>query len=147
VDEVDGGLVSRYVLPEGNPPDAPELATSLAHHQTTFGRAPDVLAADRSFWTFENERLVRDAAIPQAALPRQGPLSPERRRLEHQPSFRRAYQWRAGVEGRISLLKRRFGLARCRYHGESGMERWVGLGPLAHNLHQISRSVAARFTR
>jgi hypothetical protein len=38
----------------------------------------------------------------------------------------------------------RFGLARCRYHGQAGMERWVGLGLLAHNLRQISRSVAAR---
>jgi IS5 family transposase len=48
------------------------------------------------------------------------------------------------VEGRISLLKRRFGLARCRYHGEAGLERWVGLGILAHNLRQISRTLAAR---
>jgi transposase, IS5 family len=48
------------------------------------------------------------------------------------------------VEGRISVLKRRFGLARCHYHGETGMERWVGLGILAHNLRQISRCVATR---
>ena len=76
------------------------------------------------------------------ALPRPGPLSPERRRYEHRPAFRRAYRFRAGVEGRISLLKRRFGLARCRYHGEAGMERWVGFGILAHNLRQISHSIA-----
>jgi len=55
---------------------------------------------------------------------------------------RRAYRWRAGIEGRISVLKRRFGLDRCGYHGEAGMERWVGWGLLAHNLRQISRSVA-----
>ena len=48
------------------------------------------------------------------------------------------------MEGRISLLKRRFGLARCRYHGEAGMERWVGFGILAHNLRQISHSIATR---
>ena len=53
------------------------------------------------------------------------------------------YRWRAGIEGRISVLKRRFGLARCRYHGEEGVERWVGWGLLAHNLRQIGRSVAA----
>jgi transposase, IS5 family len=144
LDEVDGGLVSRYVVLAGNPPDAPELATSLAHHQTTFGRAPSVLAADRSFFTFDNERLVQALQIPHAALPRQGPLSPERRRFEHRASFRRAYRWRAGVEGRISLLKRRFGLARCRYHGQAGMERWVGLAILAHNLRHISQTLAVR---
>jgi IS5 family transposase len=147
LDEVDGGVVSRYVLLDGNPPDAPELAVSLAHHQACFDRAPAVLAADRSFFTLDNERLVQDLAIAQAALPCQGPLSPQRRHIEHQPGFRRAYRWRAGVEGRISLLKRRFGLARCRYHGQAGMERWVGLGILAHNLRQISHCVATRSTR
>jgi IS5 family transposase len=144
LDEVEGGLVTRYALLPGNPRDAPELPTSLAQHRHRFGRAPGVLAADRSFFTLENERLARAAGVACAALPRPGPLSPERRRVEHQPAFRRAYRWRAGVEGRISLLKRRFGLARCRYHGEAGLERWVGLGLLAHNLRQISRAVAAR---
>ncbi len=144
LDEVDGGLVSRYVVLDGNPPDAPELAASLAQHQAVFGRAPHLLAADRSFFTLDNQRLVQDLAIAHAALPRPGPLSPEQRRAEHRPSFRRAYRWRSGVEGRISLLKRRFGLARCRYHGQAGMERWVGLGILAHNLRQISHTLALR---
>ena len=67
---------------------------------------------------------------------------PERRRVERRPRFRRAYRWRAGVEGRISVLARRFGFGRCRNHGEAGLERWVGWGTLAHNLRQISRSVA-----
>ena len=144
LDEVDGGLVSRYVLLPGNPPDAEHLPASVVHHRAQFGQAPSVLTADRSFFTLDNERRAQTAGVRTVALPRQGPLSPERRRFEHRPAFRRAYRWRAGVEGRISLLKRRFGLARCRYHGEVGMERWVGLGILAHNLRQISWSVAAR---
>jgi transposase, IS5 family len=144
LDEVDGGLVSRYVLLPGNPPDAEQLPASVAHHQAQFGQAPNVLTADRSFFTFDNERCAQTAGVYTVALPRQGPLSPARRRFEHSRAFRRAYRFRAGVEGRISLLKRRFGLARCRYHAEAGMERWVGLGILAHNLCQISRSVAAR---
>ena len=143
VDEVDGGLLSRYALLPGNPPDAEQLPASVAHHRAQFGQAPSVLTADRSFFTFDNERRAQIAGVRTVALPRQGTLSPERRRFEHRPAFRRAYRWRAGVEGRISLLKRRFGLARCRYHGEVGLERWVGLGILAHNLRQISWSVAA----
>jgi transposase, IS5 family len=144
LDEVDGGLVSRYVILDGNPPDAEQLPASVAHHQAQFGQAPNVLTADRSFFTFDNERYAQIAGVHTVALPRSGPLSPARHRFEHRPSFRRAYRFRAGVEGRISLLKRRFGLARCRYHGQTGMQRWVGLGILAHNLRQISRSVAAR---
>jgi IS5 family transposase len=141
LDEVDGGLVTRYAVLPGNPADAPELPSSLAHHQTCFAHAPHVLTADRAFFTLDNERLARELDIHSIAVPRQGPLTAEQRRRQQRRAFRRAYRWRAGIEGRISVLKRRFGLDRCRYHGETGMERWVGWGLLAHNLRQISRSV------
>jgi transposase, IS5 family len=146
-DEVEGGLVTRYSVLAGNPPDAPELPTSLAHHQTCFGQVPTVLTADRAFFTLDNERLAHDLRIRSVALPRQGPLTSKQKEVRHSAAFRRAYRWRAGIEGRISVLKRRFGLARCRYHGEQGIERWVGWGILAHNLRQISRSVAVERAR
>jgi transposase, IS5 family len=146
-DEVEGGLVTRYAVLAGNPPDAPELPHSLAHHQTCFAQVPTVLTADRAFFTLDNERLAHDLHIRSVALPRQGPLTPTQKEVRHRLAFRRAYRWRAGIEGRISVLKRRFGLARCRYHGEQGMERWVGWGLLAHNLRQISRSVTSEAAR
>jgi Transposase DDE domain len=51
-------------------------------------------------------------------------------------------KWRTGAEGRISVLKRRHGLNRCRYRGEAGMQRWVGLGVIADNLINIGRYLA-----
>jgi transposase, IS5 family len=146
-DEVEGGLVTRYAVLAGNPPDAPELPHSLAHHQVCFGQVPTLLSADRAFFTLDNERLAHDLRIRSVALPRQGPLTPKQKEVRYGVAFRRAYRWRAGIEGRISVLKRRFGLARSRYHGEAGMERWVGWGLLAHNLRQISRSVATQVAR
>jgi transposase, IS5 family len=146
-DEVDGGLVTRFAVLAGNPPDAPELPRSLQHHQARFDQVPTVLTADRAFFTLDNERLAHDLRIPSVALPRPGPLTSTQREVQHSVAFRRAYRWRAGIEGRISVLKRRFGLARCRYHGEQGMQRWVGWGVLAHNLRQISRSVASQSAR
>lgn len=146
LDEVEGGLVTRYAVLDGNPPDAPELPTSLAHHQACFEHAPAVLTADRAFFTLDNDQLARDLRIPSIALPRQGPPTATQHQVRHRAAFRKAYRWRAGIEGRISVLKRRFGLNRCRYHGEAGMERWVGWGLLAHNLRQISRAVASRPT-
>jgi transposase, IS5 family len=106
-----------------------------------------VLTADRAFFTLDNDQFARDLGIPAVALPRQGPLTPKHQQVQQRATFRRAYRWRAGIEGRISVLKRRFGLGRCRYHGEAGMERWVGWGLLAHNLRQISRSVATQPAR
>jgi IS5 family transposase len=116
----------------------------VAHHQATFEHPPQVLTADRAFSTLDNEQLARDLHIRSVALPRQGSLTAERQKVQHSAAFQRTYRWRAGIEGRISVLKRRFGLDRCRNHGDAGMERWVGLGLLAHNLRQISHSLASR---
>ena len=46
-----------------------------------------------------------------------------------------------GCEGRISVVKRRHGLNRCRYKGDAGMKRWVGLGVIADNLINIGRAM------
>ena len=50
--------------------------------------------------------------------------------------------WRTGCEGRISLLKRRHGLNRCRYTGDAGMQRWVGLGVIGDTLINLGRALA-----
>jgi IS5 family transposase len=146
LDEVDGGLVTRYAVLAGNPPDAPHLPDSLAHHLARFGQPPDVLAADRGFHTTANEHQAIEVGVRCVALPKPGGQSAQRRAWERRPAFRRAHRFRAGVEGRISLLKRRFGLRRCRYHGSVGLERCVGWGILAHNLRQMSHTLAARRT-
>jgi IS5 family transposase len=56
--------------------------------------------------------------------------------------FRNGQKWRTGCEGRISVIKRRHGLSRSRYKGDSGMQRWVGLGVIADNLISIGKAMA-----
>lgn len=141
LDEVDGGIVTRYAVLAGNPPDAPEFPASLAHHHERFARAPDLVAADRSFWSPENEQQAQASGVRRIAIPRRGG---KRAGHERERWFRRGHRFRTGIEGRISVLRRGFGLERCRYHGSEGMERWVGLGLVAHNLRTISRHVARK---
>ena len=78
--------------------------------------------------------------VSRVVLPRRGRLSAARRGHQKQRWFRRAMRWRTGCEGRISALKRRHGLSRCRYRGMQGMERWVGLGVVANNLLALARA-------
>jgi IS5 family transposase len=144
LDEVDGGLVTRYVILDGNPPDATQLPASLDHHRLQFKHPPHTVAADRAFSTTTNEQYAAEAGVRCVAIPKPGKCSAQRRAWEQRPAFRHAARFRAGIEGRISVLKRAFGLRRCRYHGVAGMERWVGLGILTHNLRQISRSVVVQ---
>jgi IS5 family transposase len=80
-----------------------------------------------------NERAAQDRGVRHVVLPRQS-------RETRSRIARAALRWRTGSEGRISALKRRHGLRRCRYHGESGMQRWVGLGVIANDLQVLGRA-------
>jgi transposase, IS5 family len=141
---VDGGLVSGYRLLPGAGQDDAYLAESLVAHRRRFGQPPWLVAGDRGVASPSNERLATQAGVTRVVLPARGRPSPARARHERQPWFRRGFRFRAGIEGRISVLRRRFGLARCLDHGEAGMGRWVGWGILAHNLAKVAQTQAAR---
>jgi transposase, IS5 family len=148
LDEVDGGIVSRYeIAKDGGGKDSPYLKASLEGHQRRFGKPPDLLAGDRGVSTPENERLAREAGVKHVALPRAGPVDAERRAYERQGWFRRGYRFRAGIEGRISVLQRCQGLDLCLEHGEDGFGRWVGWGIVTANLLRIARTQVARQAR
>jgi len=65
-----------------------------------------------------------------------------RRREQKKRWFRNGQKWRTGCEGRISVVKRRHGLTRCRYKGDNGMKRWIGLGVIADNLINIGNALS-----
>lgn len=142
LDEVEGGIVSRYAILDGNPPEADQLPPSLDHHRRVFERPPRVLAGDRGIHAPANERYATAQGVKQVVLPKPGAKSAKRIAHEQQRWFRRGHDWRSGIEGRISGLKRRHKLDRCRYHGDEGMERWVGWGIIAHDLRVIATATA-----
>jgi len=129
------------VMAEGNPPDDPYVPPALGHHQQLFGHVPDELSGDRSFFSPDNEALARQLGIKHIALPRAGRLTPERREHENQVWFKKAQRFRAGVEGRISVVRRTVQLARCPYRGLAGFERWVGWGIIVANLVVMAREL------
>ena len=52
--EADGGFIVDWnIVARGNPPDDTLLPPALRHHIKLFGRAPEVLAGDRGFFSPE----------------------------------------------------------------------------------------------
>jgi len=117
VQEAEHQIVTAYEIHAARPADVTLWTPALDRRQTIFGRAPDLSAGDRGFSSATNEQAATTRGVRRVVLPRRGPKSPARRAYEHQRWFRRAQRWRVGCEGRISVLKRRHGLDRCRYHG------------------------------
>jgi IS5 family transposase len=123
LDEVDGGIVSNYRILEGNPNDKSQWIPSLEQYETLFDQPPDQASADRGVYSSENEAQAKEMGIRRVILPKPGHRSAQRKDHERQRWFRRGHRYHHGVEGRISVLKRVYGLDRCLYHGQDGFER------------------------
>jgi IS5 family transposase len=144
LDEVDGGIVTRWEVLEGNPSDDQQWSPSLEHHTQTFGKPPFQMSGDRGVHSPNNEALATQKGVQHVILPQPGHKNDARKKYERQAWFVRGRKWHVGVEGRISVLKRRFGLDRCRDHGKPGFDKWVGWGVITANLWTIGRKLAVK---
>jgi IS5 family transposase len=134
LDEVEGGIVTHWSILEGNPSDDTQWQPALDYHCHLFGKPPDQASGDRGLYSPKNEAYAQAQGVKRIILPKAGHKSDARRRHEAQPWFRRGRRFHNGVEGRISVLKRKHGLDRCLNHGQDGFQRWVGWGVIANNL-------------
>ena len=144
VQEAENQFITHYEISEHRPADQRLLIPAVENHQRKLGRVPRLLAADAGYYSRANEDAVKELGVDYVSIPNRSTRSEERRKLEKRPWFKNGQKWRTGCEGRISALKRRHGLARCRYHGLSGMQRWVGLGVIADNLINIGKCLVPR---
>ena len=139
LDEVEGGIVTRYKILE-HPNEHGQAIEAVAHHQEVFAHPPRLVTGDRGVHSAETEPRLSAAGVKLVAIPAAGPVSEERQTLEHTRRWRRGYRWRAGIEGRIASLRRDYGWRKCAYHGQDGMQRWLGLGVIASNLRHLARA-------
>jgi len=144
--EAENQIITHYEVFEKRPADSDLLVPAVQKHEEQFGRVPRLVAGDAGFYSADNEAELQKMGVRQISVPNRYTKSPERRRHQKKRSFRRGQKWRTGAEGRISVLKRRHGLNRCRYRGNAGMQRWVGLGVIADNLINIGKFLAATNT-
>jgi IS5 family transposase len=144
IQEAEHQIVTAFEVHVARPADAQLWTPALDRHQQIFGRAPDLATGDKGFSSAANEDAAAHRGVRRIVLPARGRKSAARRAHERQRWFRRGQRWRTGCEGRISVLKRRHGLQRCRYRGETGIHRWVGLGVIADNLINIAKYVDQR---
>jgi IS5 family transposase len=142
IQEAEAQIVTHYEVYGERPSDADLLVPALAVHEELLGRTPYLVAADAAFFSHRNELAAQARGVKRVAIPNRSTKSVQRKRLEKKRWFRNAQRWRTGSEGRISLLKRRHGLNRCRYKGLPGIKRWVGLGVIADNLINIGHALA-----
>ena len=83
-------------------------------------------------------RRLLPAASPRTCPSPQRRSSPGRQRPARGAPHRRLARYRVGIEGRISHLKRRYGLRRSRLKGHHGARTWTAWAILAYNLDTLA---------
>jgi IS5 family transposase len=140
--EAENQIITDYEVYDRRPNDADLLIPAIELHQVRLGRVPYLVAADAAFYSGKNEAAAKAKGVKRVCVPNRSTKSPERKREQKKRWFRQGQKWRTGSEGRISVVKRRHGLDRCRYKGDDGMQRWVGLGIIGDNLITIGYAMA-----
>lgn len=142
--EAENQIVIDYEVYGRRPNDVDLLIPAIATHRAKLGRVPRLVAGDAAFYSAKNETAARAMGVTRVCVPHHATKSAERKREQRKRWFRNGQRWRTGSEGRISVVKRRHGLNRCRYRGDDGMHRWVGLGVIADNLINIGSATTAK---
>jgi len=142
------GLITQYEVLEGNPGDDQQVEPSLARHQENFRRAPAVYSSDRGFFSETNVKSCKKKGVKVVCIPqRGGKKTVQRQAYEKSPAFKEGQRFRAGIEGRISVLFRGRGMKRCLAEGRQRFEVLVGAAVLANNLMRIAAMLSKRSSR
>jgi IS5 family transposase len=132
------GLITQYDVLKGNPADEVHVIPSLQHHQQVFRQGPKLYSTDRGLFSEQNVQACVNGGVTTVSIPqRGGSTTPERRACERSRAFKNGQRFRAGIEGRISVLMRGRGMKRCLAQGAEHFELFVGAAVLANNLMKI----------
>jgi transposase, IS5 family len=142
------GLITQYEVLNGNPSDEIHVTPSLQRHRQGFGQAPELYGSDRGFFSEQNLASCKHDGVKVVCIPqRGGKKTAEREAYEKSMDFKQGQRFRAGIEGRISVLARGRGMKRCLAQGRDRFELLVGAAVLANNLMRIADLLAKQSSR
>jgi transposase, IS5 family len=139
------GLITQYEVLNGNPSDENHVEPSLSRHEATFGSAPRLYGSDRGFFSEKNLAACERSGVAVVCIPqRGGKKTVEREAYEKSREFKKGQRFRAGIEGRISVLFRGRGMKRCLAEGRERFELLVGAAVFVNNLLIIASLLKRR---
>jgi IS5 family transposase len=132
------GLILDWVVEDGNPADSTLFVRMLDRQNDLYGRYPRQAAADGALASKDNLEKAKARGLDDVVFAKKRSLS-----VEDMASstwvYRQLRNFRAGIEGMISFLKRVFGLARCTWKGAESFAGYVGASIVSANLLLLAR--------
>jgi len=132
------GLITDCVIAEGNPADATMAIPMLRRQQRILGRVPEQAVFDGGFTSQDNLTNGKALGVTDLVFSKRRGLAISD--MARSPwIYRRLRDFRAGIEGMISFLKRACGLDRCTWKGAESFASYVMTSVLAANLLTLAR--------
>ena len=126
-------FITDYVVLEKNCSDNELLPLVIERHEQRYGSRPESVAADKGFCPDADAYEELEEQVDYLGVPRST--------RDFGDSLMSVWQqWRAGIEGTISCLKRAFRLARCCFRGFKNFASAVGSAVFCHNLRILAKT-------
>jgi transposase, IS5 family len=132
------GIVTDVVVEHGNPADSTLAVRMVERHRDVFGSVPNQVAFDGGFASRDNLAALKELGVKDVAFSKGRGLGITEM-VKSSWVYRRLRDFRAGIEGVISFLKRGFDLTRCRWSGLPSFKAYVAASVLSCNLLIVAR--------
>jgi IS5 family transposase len=138
----ESGLITDCVIAEGNPADTTMAVPLLVRQKRILGRVPEQAAFDGGFASKVNLEAGKALGIRDLAFSKKRGLAISDM-TRSSWVYRNLRNFRAGIEGLISFLKRACGLDRCTWKGAESYASYVMASVIAGNLLTLARHLLA----
>jgi IS5 family transposase len=132
------GRVLDLVIESGNPADTARFLPMLERQTAIYGRAPRQVATDGGYASRSNLAAAKALGVKDVAFHKKKGLD-VREMVKSAWVYRKLRNFRAGIEGNISCLKRAYGLSRCTWKGLEHVRSYIWSAVVARNLLLLAK--------
>jgi IS5 family transposase len=134
------GMVTDMMIVKGNPADSSLAVPMVERHEEIFGCLPKQASMDGGFASKPNLSDIKAKGVEDVAFSKKRGLKISEM-AKSAWVYKRLRDFRAGVEGIISFLKRCFGLGRCIWRGFESFKSYAWSSVISANLLLMARHI------
>lgn len=132
------GFITHFSIEDGNPGDKGLFIPVLGAHQEIYGYLPSSTICDGGYASKANAEKGKEMGLKHAAFHKRAGVSHQDMGVKTK-TLKKLRNFRAGVEGNISELKRAFGATKAKWKGRDGFKAFVWSSVLCYNLVRMAR--------
>ena len=137
---VTEGFITFLSIEKGNPNDSQLFLPVLDSHEKDYGVVPSSIVCDGCYASQENASDARGRGVNQVVFSKPVGLSYHQMGVKKK-TFTKLKNFRAGIEGNISELKRAFGMSKAMWKRLDGFKAYVWSCVISYNMNHMVRKL------